>query len=325
MAHLPPNTAIFSPSVARAAASAAKEWSFVDAWLARHYHGRSPPPFERNSDTLRALLALANANESADEKRQQVARLEAQALHALQQQHLQQQQQHQDDSQTPTAQETLSSAREAILTAIESSLSRDGLAALNAMASISLTQGLTYSTAPVADLGSRIITLSAQAAELEQTSARVQVLTRYVEYEAQQAAALVAELRDDPHYRPAADLAKQNLETQRKVKAMAARLPELRDRVSSLAVASSVGAGTPPSPTIEQVRREEEAYLALLAQKKELDARVRSFQGLPPDTDQARQQLESLRAELRHMTARRDAVFEGLVERETPRKSKRLP
>ena len=58
----------------------------------------------------------------------------------------------------------------------------------------------------------------------------------------------------------------------------------------------------------------------MLSRKKDLEAQVNAFQGLPPDRDLARQELEALRAELRGVARRRDAVFEGLVERETPRK-----
>ncbi|KAK3313903.1 hypothetical protein B0H66DRAFT_537153 [Apodospora peruviana] len=306
MAHLLPDTAIFSPSVARAVASAAKDWNFVDSWLQQKFHGRSPPAFERNADTLRTLLALASVNEAADEERELIARLEADALHELRQLQAQQ-----DQGNTADA------AREAVLSAVEDGLSREGTAALNSMASVAVDFGMAF--ASPADLGRCMVELSAQADELEQMEARVGILSRYLEQEARGVAGLVKELKGE-EYRPASDLAKQNLEIQRKIRTIATRLPELRDKVASLE--NSVGM---PSPTIDQVQREEQAYLALLAQKKELDAQVKSFQGLPPNTDQARQELESLRTELRRVTNRRNAVFEGLVERETPKKPTRLP
>ncbi|KAF3931673.1 hypothetical protein ABW19_dt0200089 [Dactylella cylindrospora] len=62
-------SAVFSPSVARQQLHQAKEWSYVDQWLQQKYHPRPVPPFERNTDTLRVLTALATANESADEER----------------------------------------------------------------------------------------------------------------------------------------------------------------------------------------------------------------------------------------------------------------
>lgn len=306
MAHLPPNTAIFSPSVARAAASAAKDWSYIDTWLMQKFQTRPPPQFERNADTLRALLTLANANEAADEERNLLARLEADALREIQQQ-----QQH-DSASNPA-----DAAREAILTSIEDNLSREGRVALESMASVSVSLGMAFATP--ADLGQRMVSLAAQASELEQMEARVAILSRYVEEEARNVRDLVKELKGE-EYRPASHLAKQNLEMQRKINSIAVKLPELRDKVAALA--SSVGT---PNPTVEQVRQEEVAYLALLAEKKDLDAQVKAFQGLPPDTDHAREELETLRSELRLMTQRRDAVFEGLVERETPKKPTRMP
>ncbi|AEO67727.1 cb850af5-d71f-4b9d-bf11-1054d8deacb4 [Thermothielavioides terrestris] len=375
MAHLPPNTAIFSPSVARAAASAAKDWSYIDRWLQRKFPGRGPPPFERNADTLRALLALAAANQAADEERALIARLEAETLDQLR---AYEKSRHQNqtggsaDAGSDTNDHVLHDAREAILTALESSLTREGQTALNAMATLALQTGVPQPT-PTA-LGAELINLSAQSATLEQTISRIDTLTAYLSREAAATAELSAELGSpSPHhhhhdvdndptedgddngpaapqtgYHPPANLAIQNLETQRRIKALSARLPELRDKAASLAKSVGSGSGSgggvpsssssssspplpPPSsspssswslpfPSIEQVRQEEEAYLALLAQKKALDAQVRAFAGLPPDTERARQELEGLRAELRRMTLRRDEVFEGLVERETPRK-----
>ncbi len=326
MAHLPPNAAIFSPSVARAAASAAKDWNFVDSWLHAKFHGRSPPAFERNADTLRALLALASANEAADEERQLIAKLEAGALREIVQQRGQEQQQTssrahggeggEGDGDEPGP-NTASDAREAILAAIKDNLSREGTTALDAMATLAVELGMAF--AEPQDLGRRMVELAAQLSEVEQTEARVQVLVRYVETEARKVEELVRGLKGD-EYRPANSLAKDNLDVQRRIKSMAARVPELREKVAALA--NSVGM---PSLTIEQIRREEEAYQVLLAQKKELDMHVQAFEGLPHDTDLARQELESRRNELRQVTQRRDAIFEGLVEKETPRKPRRGP
>lgn len=339
MAHLPPNAAIFSPSVARAAASAAKDWSYVDTWLQRKFPGRAPPPFERNADTLRALLALASANEAADEERALIARLEAETLQQLRA-HDDQQPQKGEESYDPQ-QPTLDAAREAILTSLEASLTREGQTALTAMAALALQ---THTPLPTpATLGAELITLSTESLALEQAIARIHTLTAYLAQEAAATANLAAELRppsphhhdqdEDPSetaqgndhratgYHPPPDLSIQNLSLQRQIKALSSRVPDLRDRAATLAK-SVGGSGTASSPSIAQIRDEEEAYLSLLAEKRELDAQVRAFHGLPPDTEQARRQLEALRAELRRMTMRRDEVFEGLVERETPRKGR---
>ena len=77
--------AIFSPSQARQQQNEAKEWSYVDSWLASKFGHTAPPPsFERTPETLQALLALAAFNESADESKQLLMHVESQALVELQ-------------------------------------------------------------------------------------------------------------------------------------------------------------------------------------------------------------------------------------------------
>lgn len=301
MAHLQPQ-AIFSPSVARAAASAAKDWSAIDTWLTSRL-GRAPPAFERNPDTLRVLLALASANESADEERDTVCRVEADALAEL------------EAAEDARLDEDggLDSLREDILSLIESSLPREGRQALDALASSAVELGLTADVDAVT-IGQRLASLQAEIFTLSQAEDRVGVLRRYIASECTRMEAVVREMRDSENYRPPPDLAKQNLEVQRRVKGAVAALPT-RGRDD--------GARGQGGVTAEEVRVEEEEFLGLLARRNELDGLVRGFQGLPPDTDAARRELEGLRDELRQVTSRRDAIFEGLVERETPGKPRR--
>jgi HAUS augmin-like complex subunit 1 len=59
---------LLSPAKARQAAIQAKDWAYVNSWLNRQYSPNPVPNFERNEDTLRTLLALAAANDAADEE-----------------------------------------------------------------------------------------------------------------------------------------------------------------------------------------------------------------------------------------------------------------
>lgn len=77
------NTALFSPSKARQQQAQAKDWHYVDSWLTRMYAPKSAPVFERNEDTLQALLTLVAVNERADEEQELVHRLEGAAIEAL--------------------------------------------------------------------------------------------------------------------------------------------------------------------------------------------------------------------------------------------------
>ncbi|KAK4642001.1 hypothetical protein QC761_505850 [Podospora bellae-mahoneyi] len=331
MAHLLNNTAIFSPSVARAAASAAKDWSYIDTWLARKFpSNRPPPPFERNADTLKALLALAAANEAADEERALLLRFEAETLAQLQKH------QPKDD--------LLTTSRESILTSLEDSLTREGSTALTSLAQLSLQLNSSPSPNPVS-LASELLSLQSQLAELEQTLARIDVLTSYISSESEALSKLSSEIDARPRpssshseeennnnnlddnsntatkksegYHPHPSLAKSNLAAQRRIKTLAARVQELFAHASP-----NPSADRDQSVSIQEIHAQEQAYLRLLQQKKELDAQLAGFAGLPHDIDAAREELENLRIELTRVTERRDSVFEGLVERETPKKGR---
>lgn len=76
-------TAFFSPSKAKQQRAQAQDWAHVEAWLSNKYRGRSVPPFERNEATLSALLALAAANERADEETELLRKVQEEALKEL--------------------------------------------------------------------------------------------------------------------------------------------------------------------------------------------------------------------------------------------------
>lgn len=319
MAHLAPDAAIFSPSVARLAASTAKDWSYVDGWLAAKYRGRSPPTFERNTDTLRALLALATLNENADENRDLVARVEADAARDLEAAGAKPEAEAEAEDENGVhgndrSPASLDAFKALCFASLEDGLTKEGRVSLDAMAAAVV--GLSIASPEPAQLGQAMLDLQTRSFDLEQATARVGILQRYINSETARLDNLLEEVSADT-FRPSADLARQNLEMQRKVKATTKKLSDLKDKVSSLARATGV-----PNPTIEQVRQEEQRYLELLEAKRTLDQQINEFDGLPPDTEQARQQLDALRKELRSINDRRDAVFEHLVERETPRKAR---
>ncbi|KAI0597156.1 hypothetical protein F4775DRAFT_602941 [Biscogniauxia sp. FL1348] len=382
-----PQAAIFSPSVARAAASTAKDWAYVDDWLRAKYAvlKRRPPPFERNPETLRALLALAAANEAADEERRQLDRVEEAALDEVRRRRAADEQEaaerrqpcgkNADGNDEAAGEDDDQSVDGALLAsdllhAFDDALTREGRTALDAMSDVAVELGIapqaqispspsgsssasspstgTGAALTPESLGRRFVELQGSAYEMDQAARRVDILRCYLDAEGARTSALLSSLRaldlgsgsgSGSSSSSSTDLARQNLETQRRIRAASARLPELRQQVTafSRAIASSSSSSTttiptttttsPPQPqhlTVEDVRRDEESYLALLARKRDLDARVRAFAGLPPDLDAARAELERLRADLRALTDARDANFESLVERESPAKGRRV-
>ncbi|KKY32867.1 hypothetical protein UCDDA912_g07169 [Diaporthe ampelina] len=311
MARLPPDAAIFSPTVARLAASTAKDWNYVDGWLASKYNGRTPPQFERNPDTLKALLTLAALNETSDENRHQVSQADAIALQEI---NAARDASHGSAGEDGQVSANLTTFKYEFYAAMEDNLTTEGKTALDAMASSAGHLGMAYPEP--ARLAHAMLDLQTRILDLEQAASRVGTLQRLAESESARLNELLDEVRGD-EYRPTADLSRQNLDLQRKIKAMAKRLLEVQDKVASLA--RTVGV---PDPTIQKVREEEEKYLESLELRRRLDQQVNEFEGLPADVNRARQQLDRLRDELRSITERRDAVFEGLVERETPRKAR---
>lgn len=297
--------AIFSPSVARIAASTARDWSYVESWLRAKLQlsaDRSLPAFERNPDTLKALLALASFSEAADEERELVARAEAEALR---------------DATSSTAQgEEGGSVRGVLLETIEDELPKDGKVALEGMAAMAVQAGVLFPEPE--DLGRRMLDHQKAIFEAEQMKCRAETLGHHITADAAATAKLAKTLQGD-EYTPRPGLAKQNLDQQRKVKASAAQLPDLRDRAASLAASQDASS----HPTIQDITAEEKEFLELLGKKRQLDLQLASFEGLPGDPDMARAELEALQEQLRGATSHRDAVFEGLVERESPVRRRR--
>lgn len=306
LAKLDDTAAIFSPSVARIAASTARDWSYVESWLRAKlqlFPDRSLPAFERNPDTLKALLALASFSEAADEERQLVARAEAEALRDV-------------TSSTTTQGEEGGSVRDVLLETIEDELPKDGKVALEGMAAMAVQAGTIFPEPE--DLGRRMLDHQKAIFEAEQMKCRAETLDRHITADAAATTKLVKTLQGD-EYTPRPGLAKQNLDQQRKAKASAAQLPDLRDRAASLAASHDAGA----HPTIQDIVAEEKDFLELLGRKRQLDLQLASFEGLPGDPDMARAELEALQEQLTGATSRRDAVFEGLVERESPVRRRR--
>ncbi|CAK7234053.1 hypothetical protein SBRCBS47491_008820, partial [Sporothrix bragantina] len=185
MAHIPPSAAIFSPSIARLASSAAKDWNYVDTWLSTRFPGRnSPPPFERNPETLKALVTLAALNETVDEDRALVASVEASALHTLAQAQATIDGAYAGNNGDLDPKATSASpaaVAESITTAIEGDLSLEGRSAFDSLATTSLELGLAYPTPAL--LGRKIAELQTRLFQLEQALARTDILREYMEDE----------------------------------------------------------------------------------------------------------------------------------------------
>ncbi|KAM3069943.1 hypothetical protein ACMFMG_004021 [Clarireedia jacksonii] len=286
MSHLSP-AAIFSPSVARQQRAAAKDWSYIDTWLSQKFTNQAIPVFERNPATLKALLALAALNETADEEQELLSRARQNALAEVQ------------GSLT-------NSPSTELLHTLEDSLSPDGQASLDTLAQLSTS--LNISTPSPEAIGRN----------LDQALERVSIMQRALTAELDRLSSLLESLQS-PDYEAASDVPKQTLDIQRKSKILASKLPEIQDRIATL---SSLSDSSTPKLTVQVVKDEEDNFKEWLEKVHDLETQVKGFHGLPHDTDLARLELESLRMELRDLTRERDGLFEGLVERESPKKGR---
>jgi HAUS augmin-like complex subunit 1 len=279
-------SALFSPSKARIAQAQARDWGFVDSWLVKRYSGKRIPAFEKGEDTLEALLTLATLNESADEQRQAVDRVEQCALFGLEKQRC--------------------GASEDIYQAILRHLDQEGDESLETLAKSTLILN-TPSNATVAGLAAASIDLQTENFDLSQQQAHLKDQKAALQREANRLKALLRELKDEA-FQPAPDIAEQTIEWNKASKHLKAKVGEYDDRLSALRSASS------PSISVEQVAQQAENLQSQQLKLIGLEAELRAYQSLPTNAREARATLEGSRDELRRLIQRRDRLFEGLVQ-----------
>ncbi|KAK2612147.1 hypothetical protein QQS21_001877 [Conoideocrella luteorostrata] len=299
------HAAIFSPSVARIAASAAKNWSYVDSWLlSRFPQGQKIPQFERNSATLKALLAIASVNEDVSNSHALIDRASKAALHELR------------DSEgveglvdNSSNHERTSILREAILSRTASFLSQEGRTALKALAVTAVRHGMGFPNPE--DLAYEFLDLQISLLQTEHMIVRVGFLNEHLHHEMIKSNRLLSILQSHDYKLPSG-LPKQNLELQRTTRARAVQLSDAREHQNSRPLRRS------SHPTVQSVMKQEQHLLALIEEKKKMDTKISVFELLPSDPERAREQIEALQQQLMHFTTRRDQVFEGLIEQASP-------
>ncbi|KAL1587107.1 hypothetical protein WHR41_04361 [Cladosporium halotolerans] len=278
-------SALFSPSKARIAQAQARDWGFVEAWLAKRYSGKRIPPFERNDETLEALLTLATLNEGADEQRVVVDRVEQAALFDFEKQR--------------------SGPSEDVYQALARFLDHRGDESLNALAQATLALNAP-ATATISDLAISSIDLQTEHFDLSQQQARLKDQVTALQREANRLRCLLREIDDDA-FKAAAELPEQTVEWHKSSKHLKAKIGEYDDRLSA---SRAVGI---PQPTVEQVAQQLEEFHAQQLRLATLEAELEAYQSLPTNAREARAILERSRDELRVLSQRRDRLFEGLV------------
>lgn len=281
---------LLSPAKARQAAIQAKDWAYVNAWLSRQYAPNPVPSFERNEDTLRTLLALAAANDTADE--------EATVLHQAREQAVE---------SFKAREENEEKQKVEILDEVEHSLDDNGRRNLDDLAeTTAVLGGLGTSTR---DLGQSIIELTVEEFDAQQQMSRVQALHEYLGRELATLREQLLDLKTNEVYETPANLPALTAEWTRETKLLSAKAGEYQDRIASLQRNKCKG------PTLEEVIAEEQSVIRMLESTKTLVERVKKLHDLPSDIPGARAQYKDLEQELDRLTQQRNTMSEKLADK----------
>ncbi|RAL09619.1 uncharacterized protein BO97DRAFT_472284 [Aspergillus homomorphus CBS 101889] len=271
------DNALLSPAKARQAAIQAKDWAYVNSWLSRQYAPNPVPRFERNDDTLRTLLALAAANDSADE--------EATLLHDAREEAVRAFKAWEQDQDKQKLE---------ILDEIELSLDGSGKQNLDDLAETTAVLGAVSTDA--VDLGQSIMDLTTEEFDVQQQMSKVEALQNYLEKELTTLRAQLDDLKTNEAFEIPPDLPPLTAEWTRNTKLLNAKAREYQDKIASLKRSRS------KEPRLEDVIAKEAAVIKLIKAVESLETKVAMFQDLPNDVSGARAKCKELERELKELT-----------------------
>ncbi|KAF1982065.1 hypothetical protein K402DRAFT_407971 [Aulographum hederae CBS 113979] len=302
-------SALFSPSKAAQQRAQAQDWHHVDTWLSSKYPGRSVPSFERNEDTLAALIALAGANERADEERELVWAIEKAALKDL------------TDEETAKNAKNANSVHQPVLPAILSQLPGAGQEHLESLSALSVAANAPSSSANA--IAHAVVAQTTTFHTLSQHLAHLTALHSYLQNHIQGLRLLLSDVKGE-QFKPPRELPKQTADWTRNTKILKGKIREYEERLANLTSGPMPG----PSPrkggdvafggkdaTLGKLAELEESILDLRNEVQLVEKDVRRYEDLPPSMSQARKKVELKELELNKLRDKRDRLFEALVER----------
>ena len=275
---------LFSPSKARQQEAQAKDWLYVDEWLRQQYAPRRAPTFERNDDTLQALMSLVAANERADEQRDLVDGLEQAAL---------------DEAKERQVDDQRDNIYQAIMVTMDPTVA-DSVRSL-AKAAVELNTG---SMQPMA-IATSLIDVTNKQFALSQQLARTEALRKMVGSERANIQELLNEVTG-PSFVAPPDLQEKIAEWTRGSKHLKSKLNEYSDRLAASQV-------TVPHPDIKTVEDKRADNQALRLRIDQLNKTLSVFRGLPLDPTDARTEVDDAKTRLLALVAQRDRMFAELV------------
>jgi HAUS augmin-like complex subunit 1 len=284
----PPVTPLLSPTKARREAAQAKDWAHISAWLAKKYSPHPVPRFERNAETLAALLELVAVNEAADREVELVRRAEREELSGYEE----------------YFRKGGGPCRE-MLETLENTLDARGKAVVNELSEATILLG-TLSSDPMV-LGERIVELSQGKFEMDEQLRRVSGLQSQLEGEAKRMTADVENIRSRVDEVEQEKLQQQTAQLQRETKQFTTKMEQYSERVASLERFDVY------SPSISEVKTQEQRVKKLQARVEVLNRQVAEYHDLPPDLEAARGEYQRAQGELQKLKRQREELFQKLV------------
>ena len=288
-----PFSPLISPTKARRDAAQARDWAYVTAWLSQKYNPNPVPRFERNSETLDALLQLAAANEAADVEVDLVQRAEVEEL------------KHHEETRDSDA---VRLWRE-VLGRLDLSLDEQSRGVANQIVEASLLLG-ALDPEPQA-IGERICELRMQKWESDQHVVRLQQLQARLEREMEEMKADIEQIRalnDGEVYGSTEEsIQQQTAQLNRETKQFTGKIAEYTDRAAGLEKFKIA------CPTIVEIKKQEGDVKLEQARVKIVEKELAAFHGLPPDLTAARGEYQRATTELQTLKRQRDRFYEGMV------------
>ncbi|KAF8250196.1 hypothetical protein K440DRAFT_597678 [Wilcoxina mikolae CBS 423.85] len=284
---------VFSPTVAKQQSLQQKDWIYVDQFLSTRFAPDPVPKFERNPDTLKALLALASANEAADEEKALEHRVKEKALDELR-------------KRDEAMEESRKGKGEPLLVGVEEHLTPEGRRCLNSVALLSVALG-SNSTEPQ-KLSSHLVALSSQEASIAQQTNRIDTLHSRLQTELSSLREALRNLENGEEHKLPPDLTTRVTEWTRTTRHLRNKTEDYKDRLQAMeAVLPTEGL------TVPALIRQEQDILALKELVLDLEAQAKGFQGLPPEKDLARLEVERVQSELEELEAKRERLYDGMI------------
>jgi len=272
--------AVFSPSAARQQLSEAKEWSYVDQWLMQKYHPRPVPSFERNTETLRSLTALANANETADEERALVQEFKQSVLRNF----------------SPKLQDDK-------VFKIKDNLNRDAAEALDTIASTGRQLGVDSGN--ITSIMEALRYFKKEEFEMQHSLLLAEKNLKNIKLEVDDARESLIKYQSDKYKSPA-DLASKVAEWTRTVKILQQKSREYYDRAASM---EKTYQRNKPEITKEWLIEFESEVLSVREQVESLTSQIKAYDLLPPDPRLAQEKVEEAKRELEQLQIQREDLY----------------